>query len=525
MAIFFGKVLVVGAAAAALIGQAQPGHAETLKRLETQIQQLQDSYQSQIQNLQRQVEQLKEQQRKEARQNAIVRHQAIAAAARVTHGPHVVETKGHEFGLESADGENSIYLTGRVHFDVGAYFNYDRKNTNAPLRLSDGDNVRRARLGVVGQFMGDWDYGLIYDMGGSTDAIPSEGIENAYVVYNGFYKHHERFPVAIDFGAIDVPWTMDEATSSNDFLFMEHPSSQWIATEFGGGDARTAIGVRSNNDRYLVLAYLTGPQVGASHVFGGSSTGCTIGSPIVPASDDDCDGPQMAFLARGTYQIVQNAEGSVHLGIDFGDEFRPRNGANMSAISLSDRPELRIDPTSFLGTGTIASSGGMVIGGEAAAAWQNAYIQGEYYHYSIDQLASGFPTLDFNGGYVEAAYSIGGRRHYKAGAGAYSGISPDHPLSWSGSGWGALELAARYSVIDLDGGNSGVACPAATAVAVLRVCGGDQQVYGIGLNYIPNDNIRFMFDLEHADISVPFGSATAKAASFDAIAMRTQIDF
>src|SRR4029077_5230698 len=38
--------------------------------------------------------------------------------------PHVVETAGHRVGLESADGRNSIFLTGRLHFDVGHYVDY-----------------------------------------------------------------------------------------------------------------------------------------------------------------------------------------------------------------------------------------------------------------------------------------------------------------------------------------------------------------------------------------------------------------
>jgi hypothetical protein len=32
-------------------------------------------------------------------------------------------------------------------------------------RLDDGVNLRRARIGVIGKFWGDWDYALIYDFG------------------------------------------------------------------------------------------------------------------------------------------------------------------------------------------------------------------------------------------------------------------------------------------------------------------------------------------------------------------------
>jgi phosphate-selective porin OprO and OprP len=488
----------------------------------------------------------------------VVRNQAAQAAAQVaaqvtaqvtaTRGnAKAMETKGHEFGFESADGRNSIYFTGRVHFDTGAYFDYSRAGfagNGAPLRLQDGENFRRARIGVVGQFADDWNYGLIYDFGGSSDSLVNvnsgsltSGIENAYVIYNGFYKH-SSFPIAIDIGAIDVPWTLDESISSNDIMFMERSLAQVIAASFGGGDFRSAFGIRSNNDRYYFGAYLTGPTTGALHIYGPGTAACTnsVATPVV-VPPGDCDGPNMAALVRGSYQVWSDSVSNIHIGFNFADEFRPRTGAaagtsvpgNASAISLSDRPELRIDSTAFLGTGTIQANSGYVFGAEFAAQHENAYLQGEYYHYTIDQRGVGATSagsnLNFNGGYVQASYTFGGKRFYKPAAGSYTGVVPEHYLSWSENGWGALEVAARYSVIDLNDGPTNIACPASTAVTVARVCGGNQQSIALGLNYYPNLNMRFMFDLEHVDVSVPIGSKTAKSASFDTIAARTQINF
>ena len=104
----------------------------------------------------------------------------------------------------------------------------------------------------------DWHYAFVYDFGNTSDSnnpnnalanansstSPTTtnnflaGVENAVITYNGFYKHGAQFPVAFDFGVQDVPWTLDEATSSNDTMFMERSSAQVVATEFGGGDFR-----------------------------------------------------------------------------------------------------------------------------------------------------------------------------------------------------------------------------------------------------------------------------------------------
>ena len=115
----------------------------------------------------------------------------------------VVKMPNNRPTICTADDQNCVSITSRLHFDAGGY-DY-RPNTPAtdPQHLDDGVNARRARIGVVGKFMGDWDYALIYDFGGSSDgfAVPPvpvaprsgffqggalSGIENAYLSYAGF---------------------------------------------------------------------------------------------------------------------------------------------------------------------------------------------------------------------------------------------------------------------------------------------------------------------------------------------------
>src|SRR5882724_3268434 len=64
----------------------------------------------------------------------------------------VVQSSSNKFSLESADGQYSIGLTGRIHLDVGDYANYDPKSTlTSPQNLHSGFNARRARIGVTGK--------------------------------------------------------------------------------------------------------------------------------------------------------------------------------------------------------------------------------------------------------------------------------------------------------------------------------------------------------------------------------------
>src|SRR6267154_2234308 len=148
----------------------------------------------------------------------------------------VVKMPGNRPTICTADDRNCIAITSRMHFDGGGYDYHPNTPATVPQRLDNGVNVRRARIGVIGKFMDDWNYALIYDFGGTSDGFAStasaggvpvgflpggavSGIENAYLSYTGFKPFGGK--LAIEGGVMDLPYTLDEATSSNDLLFME----------------------------------------------------------------------------------------------------------------------------------------------------------------------------------------------------------------------------------------------------------------------------------------------------------------
>jgi phosphate-selective porin OprO/OprP len=106
---------------------------------------------------------------------------------------------------------------------------------------------------------------------------------------------------------------------------------------------------------------------------------------------------------------------------------------------------------------------------------------------------------------------------YNPASAAYGGIKPANPFSLWGGGWGALEIAGRVSVMDLND-------QLATANGI---AGGRQTIYTAGLNWYPTSNIRFMLNYLHGDISEQKSpiSTVNTGSSFDAVAMRTQVAF
>ncbi len=458
---------------------------------------------------------------------------ASANAAYPVKGPVapsdvVVKMPNNRPTICTADDRNCIAITSRVHFDGGGYDYHPNTAGTVPQRLDDGVNVRRARIGVLGKFMEDWNYALIYDFGGSSDGFAStasvggtavgflpggalSGIENAYLSYTGIKPFGGT--LAIEGGIMDLPYTLDEASSSNDIPFMERAAPGVVARNIAADDFRSAFGARWFNDIFWAGAYVTGPTTGAIH----------SASSVNPNGTTE----QLGAVARVAGQIVSGKDYSLHLGADAEFLIHPPHNLVTKAqtLTLSERGELRIDPTTLISTGAIANvSGAQVYSVEAAATYGPLFFQGEYFWFNVDRNAAtglppfGAPSLKFEGGYAEASFILTGEtRKYNPAAAAYLGVVPEHPFSLAGGGWGAWEIAGRVSTINLND-------QLATATGI---AGGRQTIYTAGLNWYVNRNVRFLFDYLHGNVAkqispTNIGDAGAK---FDAFAMRTQVAF
>jgi phosphate-selective porin OprO/OprP len=393
----------------------------------------------------------------------------------------LVSMKGNRPSVCTADGFNCVGITGRLHFDVGGYSYSPNTAATTPQTLQGGVNARRARIGLVGTFARDWDFALVFDGGGSQDGTVT--LNNAYLSYKGFKG------VRIEGGYMDVPYTLDEATSSNNITFMERASAQVLAADLGAGDNRAAFGVRANDKWWWAGAYLTGPTAGYDHSLRipYAVTGRLVFAPI----NTDAG----AFLFGGDVLYLADTGGA----------------PGINDLRMRERIEVRIDPTRVLDTGTLANvSSALVLSAEAGATVGSFHAQGEYFDYTISRFAQ--PDLNFKGGYIQAGYILTGeRRKYSASSGSLGGVTPKDPFFWDMSGGtGAWELAARYSYVDLNDA---------------LVFGGTQKNITVGLNWYLNDNMRLMFNWIHGQVDKTNVAGVDRGAKYDAFAMRTQFAF
>jgi phosphate-selective porin OprO/OprP len=199
---------------------------------------------------------------------------------------------------------------------------------------------------------------------------------------------------------------------------------------------------------------------------------------------------------------------------------------------------MRVDSTRLIDTGGIDADGAYSAGLEFAGYWKNLLLQGEYFEYGIERRDSPFDDPDFSGSYIEASWLLTGEsRRYSPSSAAFKAPKPRIPFDGRG-GWGAWELALRYSETDLDF-QEGVA---GTAAPLVSVRGGEQAIFAAGLNWYLNSNMKLMFNYLHVDVDrlnpasaenpAPFGAPPATppigvevGQTLDIYALRSQFSF
>src|SRR5690606_2486994 len=151
--------------------------------------------------------------------------------------------------------------------------------------------------------------------------------------------------------------------------------------------------------------------------------------------------------------------------------------------------------------------------GERNFGLELAYIHGPFHltleGHQMTALRPGLPDPTFRGGYAEIGVLItpGDRPGYRNGA--YDRIRPANPVT--GGGIGAVQINARYDLIDLNDG---------------PVLGGKQQAVGISAIWIPTDNTRLLLNYGHLwidDAAIPAGTRTDY--QIDTFGARAQFDF
>jgi phosphate-selective porin OprO/OprP len=447
----------------------------------------------------------------------------------------------------SADGKFTASLRGQLQLDTAAYLQDAAGPTTTDLRrdgpalgasatnvdaahardLKDGTFFRRARIGIDGTAFGDWDYRLLFDFGGS-------GVEDAGQLYEGWAQYSGLKPFHFRVGAWPQPIGLEDQMSTNAQMFLERPGISDVARNLAAGDTRIGAGAFGYDNYWFVSADATGRTIGAVNT-GTFITSTTTGN----VGTAQTYGDQVGLVGRAVFTPFHGSDWRVNLGAHGSYVDRPGDTAGPAAnglipdtgfgVRLRDTPELRVDGTQFIDTGTIPAHNASTIGGEIAAEKGPLFAEAEYESIHVDR-ADKIASPTFNGWYLEGSWLLTGEsRLYNASTGAFDGPAVTHPFSRSDGGWGAWELAVRYSDADLNF-NPG-ALGSAPATDAIR--GGDQKIWSVGLNWYPNQVFHFMLDFDHVEIdrlspnaaiySTPVGAQIGQ--NYNVVAIRSQAAF
>ena len=410
--------------------------------------------------------------------------------------------------VRSGDGRFTLSFRARFQFDSATFF---QDSPSSPTNfaqfkdLSSGTVVRRAYFGIEGKAFNDFWYEFRLNGGGSDGGsagaagVPAGGegdplVNLARVQYNGIPNFR------INVGIIEPVQTLDGSISSGQLIFLERPEIENIAADsFGGGDSRR--GIEATFQKTDIF------RPGDNLIISGAFTGGKTGSNAGHANLGD---EQTQAFGRVVYRIWSDGISNLQIGGSGGAALYTggKNTANpLDSLGLRfrDRPEIRVDGTRLIDTGTINAKSGDYYGFDAAGNWRNFYIGGEYMNFTADRLASGVcPGVgckaadhpNFSGWFVEGTWVLTGEtRQYSPSAmnneyGAFNAPRVANPFSFSGDSWGAWEVAVRYSDTNLNWHENF----AGSAVAQAGIAGGDERIVALGLNWYLNQNIRIMVD-------------------------------
>ncbi|HKD20354.1 MAG TPA: porin, partial [Rhizomicrobium sp.] len=464
--------------------------------------------------------------------------------------------------ISSPDGRYTFSPIATVQGDFASYSKGQPLGNGATVGKNDlkssGTNFRRAQIGFQGTFAGDFGYKFFYDFGGTNGdetyqgyAAPNSGVyvqtckvaaspcppasqtttllnnpfntstgagsgphvKEAWLSYKGFLD-----PFTFKIGALATPANLNDVTSAEDLLLNERPSPAQLSRGLDGDDGRDSVGFIGNGSNWNASLFLSGD---------------TFGKAALVAPQTTYGGSQEAVVARAVFLPWHDADANfnVHLGLNGGYVIHPQEATTITApgvsgvttygITFSDRPELRVDNVTFLNTGAINAKNAYSVGIEGAVSYGPFLVEGEDFRYGIERNTDGLPigvsNPSFSGWYVEGSWVVTGEpRPYNIGTAAFVRPSPVAPFDPANGNWGAWEIAARYSRANLDH-------DVTSTVAADRIFGGIQRITSAGVNFYPNDVLKFMLDWQYVDLK-DIG-ALNNNGNYNTVILRTQVSF
>jgi len=330
------------------------------------------------------------------------------------------------FRLERSDGRFALEFGGRMDLD-GSIVDESRALSERVGGEGTGTGFRRARILFAGELYEHFLFKAEYDF-----ADGEAGIRDLWAGLRRMPWVHE-----IRAGHMKEPFSLEQLASARFIAFMERPLPDALVPARNTGlavnrtflDEAVTLGVGAFND---TDRFGNGFQNDSNYNLSARVSG-------VPWYRDD--GRRL-----------------LHLGASYSHGFR-----GDGVVRYRSQVDNRLLPP-LLDTGSIPGVDGVdLVGGELAVVHGPVRFQAEGIA-SFLHRSRGLPNPSFWGAYGELSWFLTGEsREYIRAYGIFGGIDPRRDFDLRTGGWGAFELALRYSYLDLQGG--GIAGGIAGSVA------------------------------------------------------------
>ena len=323
---------------------------------------------------------------------------------------------------------------------------YDLNDFSGGSGIDDADAVRRKEFGATLKKKGVYDAMVYYDFQADTWLDVFVRFESKAF----FGSDIGRFR----FGYMKTPVGLDAGTSSRAGSFLE-----------------TALPVQ---------AFYEGRRTGAEWVL--ERPQYLLQAGAYGGKDLQGDNPGTTQAVRAVWTPVKAAGDVLHLGLAYSQE-NPRgyrDGRDVhheASARLRARPEAGLTDIRLVDSGALATADQIRRTGLEGIWIRGPFsLQGEVLQTTVTR--EGKPDYTGNGQYAMASWVLTGEsRPYNAGA--VANIKPAHD-------YGAVELVARYSRLDLDDAD---------------VLGGRQHDWTVGANWYLTSHFKFQANYVKADAS------------------------
>jgi phosphate-selective porin OprO/OprP len=365
----------------------------------------------------------------------------------------IIKASSEGFSLSSPDKAFQLKLRGFLHVD-GRFFASDADRPGATTFL-----IRRARPILDGTLFGDFDFRIAADFAGST-----------VVLFDAYGDFHPAKEVRLRVGKFKPSVGLERLQAATAIPFIERALPTNLVPN-------RDVGLQVHGD---VLGGALNYAVGA---FNGVPDGASLDTNL----DDSFE-----LVGRVFAHPFRSAGPAPLKGLGLG--FGASRGQQFGTPTATEVAPLRsIGQQTFFSyrTGTPAAEPVVADGEHFRLTPQGYYYWGPFgvlaeYVSSTQEVKLGADRarLRHESWQATASYVLFG------GSASFDGVRPEKPLMPSTGGWGAVEVAARYSDLHVDPDAFPIYADPARSARVARS-------EGAAVNWYLNSNVRISASFDH----------------------------